>query len=276
MRRGNFFGKGRPLVRRWLAILAIPLGVAAGNVRAASDDNLGPGDSVRITVFEHPELTTDARVTPTGKLGFPLIGNVPVAGLSPSAAGERIAAQLQKGKYILDPQVNVSVLTVRSKQVSVLGQVGKPGRYIIDDARTSLTDILAMAGGIGSGGDDIVTLIRNRDGKTEKRDIDIPAMVRAGRMDDNFEIENGDTIFVRRAPVFYIYGEVQKAGTYRVESEMTVMQALSLGGGLTPRGTQRGIRVSRRDADGKLAGQDAKLSDKVLPDDIIQVKESLF
>ncbi len=276
MRKGSFSIKSRHLVRRWLAILAIPLGLSVGNALAAPDDNLGPGDSVRITVFEHPELTTEARITPSGNLGFPLIGNVPVTGLSPSAAGERIASRLQKGKYILRPQVNVSVLAVRSKQVSVLGQVGKPGRYVIEDARTSLTDILAMAGGIGPGGDDIVTLIRSRNGQNEKRDIDIPAMVRAGRMDDNFEIENGDTIFVRRAPVFYIYGEVQKGGTYRLENDMTVMQALSLGGGLTPRGTQRGIRVSRRDAEGKLTGREVKLSDKVQPDDIIQVKESLF
>lgn len=276
MRKNSLFMTNGRLLRRWLAILAIPLGLSVGNAFGAPDDNLGPGDSVRITVFEHPELTTEARVAPSGNIGLPLIGDVPVSGLSPAGASERIAARLKKGNYILNPQVNVSVLTIRSKQVSVLGQVGKPGRYIIDGARTSLTDILAMAGGIGPTGDDVVTLIRNRNGQTEKRDIDIPAMVRAGRMDDNFEIENGDTVFVRRAPVFYIYGEVQKAGTYRLESDMTVMQALSLGGGLTPRGTQRGIRVSRRDAEGKLTGQEAKLSDQVRPDDIIQVRESLF
>jgi polysaccharide biosynthesis/export protein len=121
-----------------------------------------------------------------------------------------------------------------------------------------------------------VTVVRVRQGQTEKLEVDIPGMYRTGDLSANIEVENGDTIFVRRAPMFYIYGEVQRAGTYRLENEMTVMQALSLGGGVTVRGTERGIKVARRENGGPIAKREVQLSDPVKPDDIIYVQESLF
>ena len=261
----------------WLATL-VCLGFLAlsGQALAATDDTLGPGDSIRVTVFENPDLTTETRVSARGFIRFPLLGNVKLQGLTPVAAGERLAALLKEGNFIRDPQVNVSVIQVRSRQVSVIGQVARPGRYALDETSTFVTDMLALAGGISPTGDDIVTVVRTRNGATERLDIDVAKMYRTGDMTANVEIENGDTVFVRRAPMFYIYGEVQKAGTYRVENEMTVMQALSLGGGITVRGTERGIKVARRDANGVLAKREAKLADRVQPDDIIQVQESLF
>jgi polysaccharide export outer membrane protein len=74
----------------------------------------------------------------------------------------------------------------------------------------------------------------------------------------------------------YIYGEVQKAGAYRVEKDMTVMQVLAMGGGLTPRGTQRGISIERKADNGNTQRIAAKLTDPVKSDDVIHVKESLF
>jgi len=72
-----------------------------------------------------------------------------------------------------------------------------------------------------------------------------------------------------------VYGEVQKGGAYRVEPNMTVMQAIAMGGGITPRGTERGIKISRRDASG-VKRVDADLNTTVQADDVIYVKESLF
>ncbi|HEX6733454.1 MAG TPA: polysaccharide export protein EpsE, partial [Azonexus sp.] len=248
----------------------------AGPALAAADDALGPGDSIRIVVFENPDLTTETRISANGYIRFPLLGSVKLDGLSPVAAGEHLAGLLKSGNFIRDPQVTVSVIQVRSRQVSVLGQVLRPGRYALDETSTTVTDLLALAGGIGPNGDDVVTLVRNRDGSSERFEIDLARMYRNGDMAANLEVENGDTVFVRRAPMFYIYGEVQRAGTYRLESDMTVMQALSLGGGVTIRGTERGIRVARRNADGELSRSEIKLGDQVLPNDIIQVQESLF
>lgn len=261
----------------WLLTVAcLGLFALTGTASAASDDILGPGDSVRITVFESPDLTTEARISSAGQIRFPLLGNVKLAGMTPSAAGERISALLGEGKIIRHAQVSVSIVEGRSQQVSVLGEVAKPGRYVLDETHATLTDILAQAGGITPTGDSIVTLVRTRNGQPERREIDVPRMYRTGDMSANIEIQSGDTVFVRKAPLFYIYGQVQKAGSYRLENEMTVMQAISLSGGLTLYGTERGIKIARRTADGGLTKKDAKVSDLVLADDIIYIQESLF
>lgn len=241
-----------------------------------SREILGEGDSIRITVFQNPDLTTETRISEQGTITFPLVGEISLSGLTPSGAETRIAERLMKGKFVLKPQVSLNVLRVRSRQVSVLGQVARPGRYPLDDTSSNLTDILALAGGVSPAGDDNVTVMITRDGKTAKLEINVPTMYRTGDLSRNLELQNGDTVYVQRAPVFYIYGEVQRAGSYRLEPAMTVMQALSVGGGVTLRGTDRGLKIRRRTPDGKFQAIDARLTDSVQPDDVIYVKESLF
>ncbi len=259
-----------------IAVMALSAGAYGPSRESPSREALGEGDSVRITVFQNPDLTTETRISERGTITFPLIGEISLAGLTPAGAEARIAKQLIEGKFVLKPQVSLNVVRVRSRQVSVLGQVARPGRYALDDTSSSLTDILALAGGISPSGDDNVTVMVTRNGKTAKLDIDVPTMYRTGDLSRNVQLENGDAIFVQRAPVFYIYGEVQRAGTYRLEPAMTVMQALSVGGGVTSRGTDRGLKIHRRMPDGAVAKLDAQLSDPVQPDDVIYVKESLF
>ena len=256
-----------------LCVAAMTLSVAAFG---QSREILGEGDSVRITVFQNPDLTTETRISERGTITFPLVGEISLAGLTPAGAEARITEYLIKGKFVLKPQVSLNVVRVRSRQVSVLGQVARPGRYPLDDTSSNLTDILALAGGISPTGDDSVTVMVKRNGKTSKLEINVPTMYRTGDLSRNLELQNGDTIFVQRAPVFYIYGEVQRAGVYRLEPLMTVMQALSVGGGVTPRGTDRGLKVRRKSADGKFQAIDAHLTDPVQPDDVIYVRESLF
>src|SRR5258706_1228578 len=241
-----------------------------------SRETIGEGGSIRVTVFQVPDLTTEARVSERGAISFPLIGEIVIAGLSPADAEARIAERLAKGKFVMNPQVSVNVTRVRSRQVSVLGQVARPGRYPMEDARSNLIDMLAMAGGISPGGDENVTAIISRDGPVSRLEIDVADMYRTGDFSQNIQMQNGDTIFVRRAPVFYVYGEVQRAGAYRLEPGMTVMQALSLGGGITPRGTDRGISIYRHATGQASRKLDAQLSDPVKPDDVIHVRESLF
>ena len=253
------------------AVIAQPAG-AFGQSREA----LGEGDSIRITVFQNPDLTTETRISERGTITFPLVGEVELAGLTPAQAESRIARRLVEGKFVLKPQVSLNVVQVRSRQVSVLGQVARPGRYPLDGSGSSVTDLLALAGGITPTGDDKVTVILSRDGKIEKLEVNVPKMYTTGDLSSNIQLQSGDTIFVQRAPVFYIYGEVQHAGSYRLEPGMTVMQALSVGGGVTARGTDRGLKVRRKAADGSFQTIDVELTDRLLPDDVIYVKESLF
>ncbi len=268
----------RRVVLSSLAIGALFLGAVLhpAPVLAQLNETLGPGDSVRITVFANPELTTEARISAQGTVLFPLLGEVKLAGMTPTEATTAISDKLKTGQYVNNPQVSLNVTQVRSRQGSVLGQVVRPGRYALDDTSAKLTDILALAGGISPGGDDIVTVMVSRNGTSKKVEIDVPRMYRTGDYSNNIQVENGDTIFVQRAPVFYIYGEVQRAGSYRLEPKMNVMQALSLGGGLTVRGTERGMRIHRLGTDGSLARMDANLGDPVQANDIIYVRESLF
>ena len=237
---------------------------------------LGASDSIRITVFQNPDLTTDTRISQAGSIVFPLIGEVGVAGLTTTEAGSRIADQLKRGGFIINPQVSVALVQVRSRQVTVLGQFAKPGNYVLEDNRSRLTDILTLAGGISPTGAETVKVLTNRGGKYEAREINFPALFRGGDPSTNIQLENGDTIYVERAPVFYIYGEVQRAGAYRLEPNTVVMQALSLGGGLTARATERGIGIHRRMPNGELQMIDAKLTDAIQPDDIVYVRERMM
>jgi len=236
---------------------------------------LGMGDMIRVSVFRNPELTTEARVSERGTILFPMIGEVPVAGLTPSQAGQRIADKLRSGRYVVNPEVTVSMMQVNSRQVSVLGSVMKPGRYPLDSTTTHLTDFIALAGGVGPTGSDEVTVITNRNGRQEKMEIDLAEMFRNGDLTRNIALEPGDTVYVHKAPMVYVYGEVQKGGAYRVEPNMTVMQAIAMASGITPRGTERGIKISRRDGTG-VKRIDASLTTTVQPDDVVYVQESLF
>lgn len=262
------------LILTWLGLSFLPQAAHAQQVGA--EYRLGPGDVVRISVYNNPDLTTEAQITQEGRITFPLIGQIQIGGLEKGQAEQVIARRLGEGGFVIKPQVNVLVLGFKSQQISVLGQVNRPGKYPIEQAST-LADLLAIAGGISANGGDIITHIsKAADGKSTKRDIDIAQALRNGEMEKNFPVANGDIIFVPRAPLFYIYGEVNRPGAYRLEKDMTVMQALSVGGGLNPRGTQRGIRINRPVDGGKVKVLETTMSDLVQENDVIYVRESLF
>jgi len=253
-----------------LILLNAMIVVAAGN-----DLVLGPGDVIRVSVFDQPDLSLEVRVSEAGTITFPLIGEVSVGGGSTAAAEGKIATMLEQGGFIRNPHVNIIVTQMQSQQVSVLGQVNRPGRYPIDGTRT-LSDVIALASGVNPDGGDIVTVIHTQNGKTERAEIDLLEMMHQPEVNKDTIITAGDIVFVERAPRFYIYGEVQRPGQYRLERNMTILQALSAGGGLTQRGTERGVRVKRKDAQGKMAIISVKHDDMLLPDDVVYVKESLF
>lgn len=255
----------------FLLLLAIGVAMPA----SAKEYLLGSGDILHITVYDQPDLTLDTRVNESGAISFPLIGDVHVAGGTATAAQNRIADMLLKGGFVKNPQVNLIVTQYRSKQISVLGQVNRPGKYPLENTST-LTDILAQAGGISPTGSDTLVLIHKQSGKAVYINIDTLALYMDGKANLDMAVTDGDIIYVPRAPIFYIYGEVQRPGSFRLERGMSVMQALSVGGGVTLRGTRRGIEIRRRGTDGKEITIEPSLSDSVHPDDVIYVKESLL
>jgi len=264
------------LRRALLALLTVHALAATALGADGGDYALGPGDVVKITVFQNPDLTTETRVAEAGTVTFPLVGQVQAAGQSTAQLERAIAQKLRDGGFVNRPQVNVVVLQFRALQVSVLGQVNKPGRYPLEQSKNRLSEVVALAGGVTPLGADVVTLVTTDNGKEKKISVDLPELIRSGDLSRDAVIRNGDIIFVDRYPVFYIYGEVQRPGQYRLERGMTVMQALAVGGGLTLRGTERGLRISRRDPSGAVTSQDAKPDEAVLPDDVVFVRESMF
>lgn len=246
-----------------IALGLLMLAVAAGAF-AQAGEKLGAGDAVRVSVFQQPDLTTETRITEKGTVTLPLVGEVKLGGLSVAAAGTQIAEALKRGKFLNNPQVNVALVTLRSRQVSVLGMVARPGRYALDESSSRLTDVIAAAGGITDTGSGTVTVIR--DGKQHQVSV----------LGKPFELKGGETVHVERAPMFYIYGEVTRAGAYRLEPDMTVMQALAAGGGITPRGSDRRLKLRRTGPDGKPMEADAGLRDVLQANDVLYVRESLF
>jgi polysaccharide biosynthesis/export protein len=261
---------------RILLAFACLTGLAFAQAPQRAEPVLGVGDVVKITVYQNPDLSVDARVSELGQINFPLIGEVTVGGLSVSQAQALIEKRLRDGGFVLKPQVTIQTVQIKSNQISILGQVGKPGRYPIEIVGSKVSEMIAAAGGVLPAGADVVTLVGNRDGKPVKLDIDLPLILQNGRADLDVPVENGDIIYVDRAPTFYMYGEVQRPGQLRLERNMTLLQALAQAGGLTARGTDRGIRVHRKDAAGVDHVFEMKMDDHVERDDVIYVKESLF
>ena len=250
---------------------------AAPTVAVPDQYRIGPGDTLHITVYQSPDLSLDARVNEAGVISYPLIGRVALGGLTINAAESHLAQALKKGEIVRDPQVIIVVTQVRANQVNVLGQVGKPGRYPLDLAGMRLTEVLALAGGIAAGvGSDTVVIQGVHDGRPYRHEVDLPKIFSAGGGGDDVVVSPGDTIWVDRAPQIFMYGEIQHAGAMRLERGMTVMQAVAAAGGATPRGTLKGLRVTRRGADGKMQTIEPTMEDNLKDGDVMFIRESLF
>jgi polysaccharide biosynthesis/export protein len=242
----------------------------------SAEYRLAAGDSVRISVYQSPDLTLEARVSEAGLVSFPLLGHVKIGGMSASAAERVIAEGLKNGNFVRVPQVSVLLTQVRGNQAAVLGQVNRPGRFPIEAGDLRLSDLLALAGGISSAGADTVIWVGSRAGQRLRKEVELASLFRSASHDEDLLVLHGDVVYVERAPVAYIFGEVQRPGPMRLERGLTVMQALATGGGLTQRGTEKGLLLHRKGPDGKpLVLQPAM--DEVLRDgDVVYVRESLF
>jgi polysaccharide biosynthesis/export protein len=270
---------------RFAPIAACLFGFLLATLALAAEEDasgliqLGPGDAVKVEVYGQPDMTSTVTVSGDGKINLPLVGLVAVSGLSPSDAGTKVEQALKTGGFFNDPHVTVSLLQSRSQRVSVLGQVKTPGRYTVDGKMT-LFDVLAQAGGVTEEGADFVYVLRP-DGKGGVNRLTVKLAGLSGSSGGDTvvsmeQLQGGDTLVVPKAERFYISGEVTAPNMYRLEPGMTVLEAVARAGGITQRGSQSRIEIKRPTKDGHYTTFHAKLSDKVEPDDVIRVKESIF
>ncbi len=266
-------------------MLASPLAQAQASAPKApaakpvdvDQSRIGAGDTIRITVYQSPDLSMETRVNEGGAISYPLLGRVQLAGLTVTAAEQHIASELKRRDFVKDPQVIIVVTQVRANQINVLGQVGKPGRYPLDLTGMRMTEVLALAGGVIPGaGSDTIVLTGTRDGRPFRHEVDLPRLFAPGGNAEDIVVAPGDTVWVDRAPQIYMYGEIQHPGAMRLERGMTVMQAVAAGGGATPRGTLKGLKVTRRGPDGKMQTLEPSMEDTLKDGDVVFVRESLF
>jgi polysaccharide export outer membrane protein len=270
------------MMSRFLRLVGFSLVLASGWFGAAHaqdkifEDKLGAGDTIHVQVFQNPDLTLETRIQETGNITYPLIGATKLAGLTIPEAEKALALALKTGGFMQLPQVSISVVQARRKQVSVLGSVGRPGQFPLETTNARLSDVLALAGGISPGGADNVIVTGYRNNKPMRQEVNVAAIYIDGKSANDILMAGGDVVYVHRAPVFYVYGEARSPGSFRLERNMTVMQALVTAGGPSARGTEKGLRLRRQSADGTLRDLTPDLNELVQPDDVIFVRESLF
>jgi len=244
----------------------------------AVDDNylIGSGDVLKISVYDHQDLSTTARVNADGQIFFPLIGQVTVDNLTISAATAELAKQLADG-YIINPQVSLFVEEFRSSKAVIMGQVSRPGLYEMS-GRTTLLELLSKAGGATVDAGDRVTIKRKRSGKEQLITVDLRALLELGDLSQDIQILDGDSVFIAKAGMFYVTGEVNKPDTYKYEEGYTVIKAIAIAGAggfsdLASKGRVKIIRV----VDGKeVEIAKAPMNEPVFQGDVVVVPESIF
>lgn len=256
---------------RWQTLPLLTALLVWCGLASAGDYQIGAGDILVVSVFEHPDLNLKARVDPDGTINMPLGGTVTVSGLSERQAEAAVAKALRQGDFVSAPQVSVLVEQFQSRTVSVLGYVNRAGRYPMDRALT-VVEAIALAGGVSVSGNEKVTLIG---ADNRRRQIDLRAALHEGD-DPNPTLGGGEIIYVPKADIVYVFGEVQRPGAFPIEPHMTVQQGLAMAGSISPRGTDRGIVIRRQAADGKVSDVTAGFDDALQPGDVIVVRERLF
>jgi len=233
---------------------------------------IGAGDMVEMRVYEQEDLNTTARVSASGDIRFPLIGTLKIAGMGEREAEAEIASRLESSGILRSPHVGVVVLDHVSNTVSVLGEVTTPGRYSLDNGN-SVADVIAHANGTTENASHRVIVTSGE----ERIEIDFDAALRNGHTGEHWRLKAGDVVYVPRMDVFYIYGEARAPGAYRLETNMTVMQALAVGGSLTELGSERRIMIRRVDEEsGEPTSINADLTDEIRPNDVLYVRERVF
>jgi len=245
---------------------------------------IGPEDVLAITVYNQPDLTTRATVSPDGSFSYPLVGTVRAAGLSPQQLEKQLTAKLQQ--YLVKPQVTVTMEQFKSQQVNVAGEVKTPGTYPLR-RESMLLEVLLQAGGVtaNAGGDVLVLRAPGRAqgrGKEAGRDSQAEEIMRvnleevlAGKFTQRVMLRGGDTVYIPERGNVYVSGEVLRPGRYPLEKDTTVMKAITLAGGFTPFAAKKSLRV-KRVVDGSPRDFQAQMDDLLQTGDMLIVPTSLF
>jgi polysaccharide biosynthesis/export protein len=236
----------RLVLRQWLTgLLCLVVALLTAGAPVAQEYTIGPGDILKITVWGHDDLSKDYPVAQDGRVPFPLIGAVPAVGLTTTELAKRIRDLLEKD-YLVNPQVIVGVKDYLSKKVNVMGEAEKPGLFYLTGP-TTLLELLSKAGGLSKNAGKDLVLVRT-EGTILRLDV---RKIQSGDVKENLLLQNGDMMFVPKASAFFVLGEVNRPGTFPLDKETSVLEAITLAGGYGATAAASGVKVLRRNADGK-------------------------
>lgn len=243
---------------------------------------IGPQDVLAITVFDQTTLSNKYTVEADGTFTFPLVGRVKAAGLTLRDFESELKRLLADG-YFKDPQLSVAIEEYRSQRIFVVGEVRQPGTVALAGGMT-LIEVLARAGSLLPTASGEVLVVRHQSAADGPRlpDAGVSEIIRvslkeleAGARTQNVQLRDGDTIFVPQAAFVYVFGQVRNPGSYPIQRDTTVLQALSLAGGVTEIGAMNRIRIVRI-VDGQKKEIKVKPSDVVKGGDTLIVPEKFF
>ncbi len=257
-----------------LVFAAVLVPMAFPSTALSEDYVVGERDVLRITVYDHSDLTTVARVSGEGTISFPLIGEVKVSGLTVPQIGARIEKMLADG-YIVNPQVIVFIEEFRSKKVTAIGEVVKPGLYELP-GQTTFLELLSRAGGLTKDAGDTAIVKRKQGQGEESFTIDLKRLVEQGDTSADMNLQDGDSIYIQKAGFFYVSGEVKKPDAYKFEEGTTVLKAITMAGGFTDKAAEKRIKIKRKEGRKEITLEKVGLDELVKADDVIVVPESFF
>jgi polysaccharide export outer membrane protein len=207
-----------------------------------------------------------------GTIEFPQLGRLTIAGLTTREVSELVIRRLKEANIMLNPQVSVELEQTPTKRVTVNGAVRTQGPVAFAGELT-LLEALVRAGGRLPEASDVVRVVRAPSGAStvsEVVDVDVREL-EAGVLAHNLVLRDGDAVFVSKAQPVTITGHVRNVGAYTIESGSTVEQALALAGGLTDRGSEKRIEITRKVNGKTVTLKGVKLTDPVKPGDVIKV-----
>src|SRR5688500_13881789 len=257
---------------------------APASAQSAADYRIGAQDVLTIQVFDQADLGGKYTVETDGTFSFPLIGRVRAGGMSLRALEGELKTKLADG-YFRNPQVTVAIEQYRSQRVFVMGEVRAPGPVPLTGGMT-LIEALSRAGSTQPTASGEVAVVRapqgakgpvmpsQESGGTEVFRASIRDL-ESGSLSQNIELHDGDTIFVPRAETAYVFGQVKNPGGYALQKDTTILQALSLAGGVTENGAMNRVRIVRI-VGGAKKELKVSLTDVVKPGDTIIVPERYF
>lgn len=276
----------------WCAVLLVSSATALASVRQQTTTRpqltegyqIGARDVLEISVFDVDQLNTSVRVAEDGHITLPLIGDIDAAGLTQAALEKRIEAAL--ARYVTDPQVAVFIREYQSQRISVIGAVHEPGTIEMV-GRMSLLEAVSDAGGINFDNSTGKITVLRAGLSGAPIEIDLNQLLTRGDAALNIQLLAGDTVNVVPKDVYfiYVYGQVRNPGSYDLKEPITLLQAVSLAGGLASRAARNKIIILRRKADGTQERLqvnlqkiiDGDLSDfPILANDVIIVQETFF